>query len=99
MVHICVSLPSNKIDEIWDLAYSLLQRYSVTVCQVMFFLVRANFCASGHSQLQQWSHIIQSDMLHVFHSPAYFYFFLLFSGLALCQLRYLCQLQQNPVPL
>ena len=44
----CVSLPSDKLDEIWCLVHSLLQGYFVTVCWVMSFLGKANLCASGH---------------------------------------------------
>ena len=50
-VGMCVNLPSDKLDEIQHLAHSLLQRYSVTVNQVMSFLSKASFCALGHSQL------------------------------------------------
>ena len=34
-VDICVSLPSDNLDDMWHLVHSLLQKYSVTVCQVL----------------------------------------------------------------
>ena len=42
-----VSLPPDKLADIWQLALSLLQTQSVTS-----HLGRANFCANGQSQLQ-----------------------------------------------
>ena len=64
-----VSLPPDKLADIQQLALSLLQTPHVTVCKVMFFLGKANFCTNGHSQLHHLCHIIQSDMLSVNHSP------------------------------
>ena len=46
-----VSLPLDKLAEIQQLALSLLQTPHVTVCKVMSFLGKANFCTNGHSQL------------------------------------------------
>ena len=67
-----VSLPSDKLAAIQQLALSLLQNQHVTVSRVMSFLGRANFCTNGHSQLWCLCRVIQSDMLHVYHSPIYF---------------------------
>ena len=48
----CVSLPSEKLDEVHCMAHSLFHRQSVMVHQVMSFLDEANFSANGNSQLQ-----------------------------------------------
>ena len=93
-----VSLPPDKLADIQQLALSLLQTQPVTVCQVMSFLGKANFCANGHSQLWRLSCVTQSDMLtlslsHPFFSPVHFSFS------AFHQLEQLSHLQQNPVPL
>ena len=64
-----VSLPPEKLADIQQLALSLLQTPHVTGCKVMSFLGKANFCTNGHSQLWQLCHVIQSDMLSVYHSP------------------------------
>ena len=66
---------------------------------VMSFLGKANFCANGHSQLQHLHHVIQSDMLHVYHSPTHFFLCVPFSLSSLCQLGQLAHLQQSPVSL
>ena len=81
MVHMCVSLPSGKLDGMWHLAHSLLQGHSVTVCQGMSFLGKADFYANGHSKLCWWWCVIESDMLNVYHSPTYFFSSFHFSGL------------------
>ena len=86
-----VSLPPNKLANIQQLAVSLLWTQPVTVCQVMSFLGNANFCDIFHSQLWQLCHVIQSDMLTVYHSPIH-----LFSSVhisALHQLKQLSHLQ------
>ena len=64
-----VSLPLDKLAEIQQLAFALLQTPHVTVHKVMSFLGKANFCINGHSQLRDLCHVIQSDMLSVYHSP------------------------------
>ena len=64
-----VSLPPDKLADIQQLALSLLHTPHVTVCKVMSFLGKANFCTNGHSQLWRLCHVIQSDMLSVYHSP------------------------------
>ena len=64
-----VSLPPDKLADIQQLALSLLHTPHVTVCKVMSFLGKANFCTNGHSQLQHLCRVIQSDMLSVYHSP------------------------------
>ena len=68
-VHMSVSLPPDKLADIQQLALSLLWTLHVTVCRVMSFLGKANFCTNGHSQLWHLCCVIQSDMLHVYHSP------------------------------
>ena len=64
-----VSLPPDKLADIQQLALSLLQTTHVTVRKVMSFLVKANICTNVHSQLWHLCHVIQSDMLSVYHSP------------------------------
>ena len=98
-VHMSVSLPPDKLADIQQLALSLLQSQHVTVLQVMSFLGKANFCTSGHSQLQHLCHVIQSDMLHIYHSPTPIFSWVHFSHSSLHQLEWLSQLQQSPVPL
>ena len=68
-VHMLVSLPPDKLADIQQLALSLLCTPHVTVCKVMSFLGKANFCTNGHSRLQHLCCVIQSDMLSVHHSP------------------------------
>ena len=60
-----VSLPPEKLADIQQLALSLLWTPHVTVCKVMSFLGKANFCTDGHSQLWHLCCVIQSDMLSV----------------------------------
>ena len=98
-VHMSVSLPSDNLADIQQLALSVLQTQHVTVCRVMFFLGKANYCTNGHSQLQCLCHVIQSDMLHVSHSPTDLFSCVHFSLSSLCQLEWLAHLQQSPVPL
>ena len=66
-VHMSISLPSDKLADIQQLALSLLQTQPVSVCQVMSFWGKANFCANGHYWLQRLCCVIQSDMLTVYH--------------------------------
>ena len=63
------SLPPDKLADIQYLTLSLLQSQCVTVHKIMPYLGKANFCTNVHSQLQCLCHVIQSDMLHVYHSP------------------------------
>ena len=65
----------------------------------MSFLGKANFCTSGHSQLQCLCHVIQGDMLTVYHSPTHLFSHVHFSLSSLHQLEQLSHLQQSPVPL
>ena len=65
----------------------------------MSFLGKANFCTNGHSQLQHLCHVIQSDMLSVYHSPTQLFSRVYFSPSSLRQLEWLAKLQQSPVPL
>ena len=69
-----VSLPPDKLADIQQLAFSLLQTPHVTVHMVMSFLGKANFCTSGHFKLWHLCHVIQSDLLHIYHSPMHFIF-------------------------
>ena len=94
-----VSLPPDELAHIQQLALSLLQSQHVTVCWVMSFLGKANFCTSGPSELQHLCHVIQSDILHVYHSPTHLFSQVHFSLSLLCQLEWLSQMQQSPVPL
>ena len=72
-VHMSVSLPPDKLADIQQLALSLLQTQPFMVHQVMIFLGKANFCANGHSQLWRLCHVIQSDILTVYHSPTHLF--------------------------
>ena len=65
--------PTDKLTDIQQFALSLLQTQLVTVHWVMSFLGKASFCANGHSQLQRLCHVIQSDMLTVYHSPIHLF--------------------------
>ena len=94
-----VSVPPDKLADIQQLALSLLRTPHVTVCKVMSFLGKANFCTNGHSQLQHLCHVIQSDMLSVYHSPTQLFSCVHFSLSSLHQLEQLSTLQQSPVPL
>ena len=94
-----VSLPPDKLADIQQLALSLLRTLHVTVHKVMSFLDKANFCTSGHSQLWCLCHIIQSDMLSVYHSPTQLFSHVHFSLSSLHQLEQLAKLQQSLVPL
>ena len=90
-----VSLPPDRLADIQQLAVSLLLTPHVTNS----FLGKANFCTNGHSQLHRLCHVIQSDMLSVYHSPTQLFSHVHFSLSSLCQLEQLAKLQQSPVPL
>ena len=98
-VHMSESLPPDKLADIQQLALSLLQTTHVTVHKVMSFLGKANFCTNGHSQLHYLCHVIQHDMLSVYHSPMHLFSHVHFSLSTLHQLEWLAKLQQSPVPL
>ena len=98
-VHRSLSLPPGKLADIQQLSLSLLQTQPVKVCRVISFLGKANFGASGHSQLWRLCHIIQSDMLTVYHSPTHLFSPVHFSFSALCQLEWLSHFEQSSVPL
>ena len=98
-VHMSVCSPPDKLADIQQLALTLLQTQPVTVCRVMSFLAKANFCGSGHSQLWRLCHVIPSYVLTVCHSPTHLFSPAQFSFSALCQLEWLSALQQSPVPL
>ena len=72
-VHMSVSLPPDKLADIQWLALSLLWTQNVTVYTVMSFLGKTIFCTNGHSQQQHLCHVIQSDMLHVYHSATHLF--------------------------
>ena len=80
-VHMSISLPSDKLADIQWLALSLLWAPHVTYCRVMSFLGKANICTNGHSQLQCLCHVIQSDILCVYHSPTHLFHMFIFSFL------------------
>ena len=46
-----VSLPTGELLEKKQLTLTLLQMQPVIICQVMSFLGKASFSASGHAQL------------------------------------------------
>ena len=46
-----VSLQSERLLEIKQLAHFLYQQQPITVHEVLPFLGKTNFCASGHPQL------------------------------------------------
>ena len=94
-----VSLTHGKFADILWLALSFLWTQHVIVCMVKSFLGKANFCINGHSQLWCLCHVIQSDMLHVYHSPTHFFSCVHFFLSSLCQLEQLADLQQSPIPL
>ena len=98
-VYMLVSLPPDKLADIQQLAISLLRTAHVTVCKVMSFLGKANFCTNGHSQLCCLFHVIQSDMLSVYHSPMQLFSHVHFSISSLHELQWLADLQQSPIPL
>ena len=60
----------------------------------MSFLGKANFCANDHSQLWHLCHVIQSDMLSVYHSPTQLFLCVHFSFSSLCQLEWLAKLHK-----
>ena len=90
-----VSLPPDKLADIQ--LFPLLHTQPITVCQIMSFLGKANFCANWHFQLQRFCHVIQSDMLTVYPTPLFSSVH--FSLSALHQLKHLSCLHQCPVPL
>ena len=94
-----VSLPPDKLADIQQLALSLLWTPHVTVCKVMSFLGKANFCTNSHAQLNHLCCVIQIDMLHIYHSPTQLFSHVRFSLSSLCQLEQLAHLQQSLVPL
>ena len=94
-----VSLPPTMLADIQQLVRSLLQAQPFTVCWVMSFLSKANFCANGHSQLWRLCPVIQSDMLIVYNSPTHLFSSDHFLFSALHQLDQLPHLLQSTVPL
>ena len=60
---------------------------------------KANFCTSGPSQPWHLCCVIQSDKLHVYHSPTHLFSQVHFPLSSLYQLEQLSHLQQSPVPL
>ena len=89
----------DKLAVIQQLALSLLHTTHGTVCRVMFFMGKANFCTNDHSQLHLLCCVIQHDMLSVYHSPTQLFLCVHFSLSFLCQLEWLANLQQSPIPL
>ena len=72
-LHKSISSSPDKLAGIQQLALSLLETQPVTVHWFMSFLCKANFCANGHSQLWRMCHVIQIDMLTVYHSPTHLF--------------------------
>ena len=68
-----VSLPPDKLSDIQQLALSLLQSQHVTVHMVMSFLGKANFVPVATPNCSTLCCVIQSDMLHVYHSPTHLF--------------------------
>ena len=96
-IDISVSLPSAKFLEICQFAHV----FSDTTCYSQsghVFLSKTNFCANGHWQLCQLCHVIDGDMLNVFHSPAHLFCCFYFPLLALHRLQKLSQLQWSSFP-
>ena len=93
------SLPPDKLADIQQLALSLLKTPNVTVCRVMSFLGKAYFCNNGHSQLWCICCVIQSDMLHIYHSSTQLFSHVHLSLSSLCQLEWLAHFWQRLVPL
>ena len=91
-VYISVSLLPDKLADIQQIALSLLQSQHVTVCRVISFLGKANFCANGYSQLWHLCCVIQNNMLHVYHSPTHLFSHVHFSLSLLHQLEELSHL-------
>ena len=77
-VHNSLSWPPDKLADIQQLALSLLQTTHVTVCRVMSFLGKANFCTNGHSKFCHLFLVIQHDMLSVYHSPTQLFHMFIF---------------------
>ena len=71
MVDTSVSLPTDKLLQLQQLAIPLLQMQFFSL-QVMSFLNKVNFCANRHTQICCLCHVIQSDMLHILMSDSYF---------------------------
>ena len=67
-----MSLTSDKLLEIQQLAQSLLQKQPVTVHLIMTVLGKTTFCENGHAQICQWCCVIWNDMftVNVYHCPA-----------------------------
>ena len=77
-VGMSVSLPSDKLWDIEQLAQALLQSQPVMVWQVMSFLGKTALHANGHAQFFQFC-VIQSDMLNVITLPCIYLFLFAFS--------------------
>ena len=69
-----VSLLPDKLADIQWLALSKLRAQHVTVHMVMSFLGKANLVPMAIPQLWHLCHVIQSDKLHVYHSPMHSFF-------------------------
>ena len=60
-----VSLPTDKLPENQKYALSLLQAQPDTVCKVMSFIEKANFCVNRCAQLCCFCGMTQSNMLYI----------------------------------
>ena len=65
MVDMSISLPTNKLLETQQLALSLFQMQSFTVCQVMCLVGQGHFYANRYAQFCGLCHVIQNDLLTI----------------------------------
>ena len=89
-----ISLLPDKPAYIQVFVHSLLHTEPARVNQVMSFLGKGCFCANGHLQLWWLCHVIQNNMLTIYHSPAQLFPAVQFSFSALHQLEQLSHSQQ-----
>ena len=90
-----ISLPTNSLLEIHQLV--LLSCSYIPSGHA--YLGKTKFCANTHTQLCHLCHVIQINMLRVYHCPTYVFCSLYFSFSALHQFGRLSQLEQCLVPL
>ena len=66
------------------------------VHQVMSFFDKSTFCVNGHAQCFKLYHVLQSDMLNVYHSPVHFFLSFHLTLPVQCQPLKRSHLQQSP---
>ena len=69
----CVSLLPDRLEEKQRVGTFLVADTTYYSSSGHVLSGHANFCSSGYSQLWQWCHVIQSDMLNVYHSPPHLF--------------------------